>query len=123
MDRPRFDTGEFCPALLKLSVTYVAREADRIGPSSLRNVADVALFIWRASSCCSIALRGRQADPGETRSSELSTSVTEILTRFAPPLSVGIQGSCGAEAQRRIIAEKQPTQGKGEERSAEKGKA
>jgi hypothetical protein len=64
-------------------VTYVAREADLIGSSSLRNMADVALFTERASSCHCTALRARQADPGETRSSALSTSVTEILTRFA----------------------------------------
>jgi hypothetical protein len=30
--------------LVKIFVTYVAREADRIGSSSLRNIADVAFF-------------------------------------------------------------------------------
>jgi hypothetical protein len=32
------------PTLVKIFVTYLAREADRIGSSSLRKIADVAFF-------------------------------------------------------------------------------
>jgi hypothetical protein len=74
--------GVYQSTLAKIFVTYVAREADRVDSSSLRNMADVSLFTQRALSCRCTAPRARQADPGETRSSELSTSVTEIFTFY-----------------------------------------
>jgi hypothetical protein len=82
MDRPRVNTGDVCPALLTTSVTSLARAADRIGPSSRRHMADVAVFPLSASSCGCRALRARHADPGVARSGEFSTSVTDMLTRF-----------------------------------------